>query len=180
MPVTDAVLYVHGTGTSPYGPVTNTAGVLGDALCASGSQYSNIELDFGAPNSGATYPWIPGFPSYAEKGYTFPPEVVGDGGVEFGLHIIVESAFNALTSILFEVCTSADTGALYTSAPNPIASRSLTLAQLEVVGAHYFIPVNFASVLEFLNFYAALTSSGGDPTTGTIVAWFGPKTGGEQ
>lgn len=175
MPVTDALTYLHGSGTTAFGPVTNTAGVYGDALCAAGSQYSNIEIDFGAPTSSVN----PGsFPSLTEKGYTFPPEIVGDGGVELGLHVIICSAFNTLTSINFEVCTSLTTGALYTASPNPIAARTLTLAQLAVVGAHYFIPVNFASVLEFLRFYAAITGS--NPTTGTIISWIGPKTGGEQ
>jgi hypothetical protein len=178
MPVTDALAYVHGTGASAFGPLTNTAGVYGDAFGAAGSQYSNLELDFGAPNTAANYPYLPQFPSLSEKGYTSPPEVVGDGGVEQGLHIVIGSAFNTLTSINFEVCTSATTGALYSSSPNPIAARTLTVAQMAVLGAHYFIPVNWASVLEFLRFYGAV--SGSNPTTGTLLAWFGPKTGGEQ
>ena len=248
MPVTDAIAYLHGSGTSAYGPVTSTAnsftasiavtGVMtvsavasgqlavgqqvlgagiaantfitalgsgvgntgtyqtnllavvsseamtstpntyGDAICAAGSQYSNLELDFGAPNTGGSYPYLPEFPSLNEKGYTFPPEVVGEGGVTMGLHIIIDAAFNLLTSINFEVVTSATTAALFSASPNPIAARTLTLAQLQVAGAHYFIPVMGSAVLEFLRFYAALT--GTDPTTGTIVAWYGPKTGGEQ
>lgn len=152
--------------------------IVGDAFGASGSQYSALELDFGAPNSGAAYPWLPQFPSLTEKGYTFPPEVVGAGGFEFGLHIIVCSPFNTLTSVNFEVCTSAATAALFNASPNPIASRVLTLAQLQVSGAHYFIPVSPASVLEFLRFYGAVTGS--NPTLGTIVAYFGPRLGGEQ
>lgn len=248
MPVTDALLYVHGGGTTGLGPITSTANVvgsgsqagtiltvttltsgqinlgasvagtgvpseivtgygsgsgtagtytvsqsstvapataftftpntLGDPFGTQGSQYSNIELDFGAPNTGAQYPFLSQFPSLSEKGYTFPAEVVGDGGVEMGLHIIVNSEFNNLTSIAFDVCTSAATAALFNSSPNPIAARTLTLAQLQIAGAHYFIPVNFASVLEFLRFYGAVT--GTNPTAGTITAWFGPKTGGEQ
>lgn len=172
MPYSDALLYVHGTGNS-VGPVTDTAGVYGDALCASGTQYSNLEIDFGAPNNGTAYPYIPQFPSANEKGYTTPPEFPGKGGVDFGLHIIVGSAFNTLTSILFDVASAATTAATAV-----IASRTLTLAQLEVLGAHYFIPVNPFQVLEFLRFHATLTGS--DPTTGTIVAYFGPSTGGEQ
>jgi len=175
MPVTDALTYLHGSGTSAFGPVTNTAGVYGDALCYAGSQYSNLEIDFGAPTSSVN----PGsFPSLTEKGYTFPPELPGNGGVEMGLHVIVGSAFNLLTSINFEFCTSLTTGALYTASPNPVAARTLTLAQLAVVGAHYYIPIQLGSLLEFNRFYAALT--GTDPTTGTILAWFGPRTGGEQ
>lgn len=174
MPCSDALAYFHGSGTSAFGPVTNTAGVYGDALCAAGSQYSNLELDFGPPLTGANYPYLPAFPSLTEKGYTFPPEVVGDGGVEMGVHIIVGSAFNTLTSILFNVVTAATT-----AATTPIiAARSLTLAQLAIAGAHYFIPVNGAAVLEFLRWDAVLTGS--DPTTGTIISWWGPKTGGEQ
>jgi hypothetical protein len=247
MPVTDALPYVHGSGTSAYGPVTSTANVvssgsqagtvltvtaittgqiqvgqtvngtgvlpntivtgygtgsgytgtyavstsstvaveamtftpntLGDAI-GTASGYSNIELDFGAPNTGASYPFLPQFPSLTEKGYTFPPEIVGDGGVELGLHILVTGYVDNLTSINFEVCTSSTTGALYTASPNPIASRTLTLAQLQVVGAHYFIPVNWAAVLEFLRVYMALTGTAA--TAGSAIMWFGPKTGGEQ
>ncbi len=158
--------------------LTFTPNTLGDALCAAGTQYSNLELDFGPPSSGAGYPWLPAFPSLAEKGYAFPPEVVGGGGVEFGVHILVTGAFNLLTSILFDVCTSSTTGALVGSSPNPIAARSLTLAQLGIAGAHYFISVPAAAVLEFLRWEAVLT--GTDPTAGTVVSWWGPRGGGEQ
>jgi hypothetical protein len=161
-------------GTSGAPVTLGSVIAFGDALCASGSQYSNIELDFGSGYLGA-----PGaFPSITEKGYTQPPAIVGAGGVEMGYHIQVMSAFNTLTSINFEACTSSTTGALYTASPNPIASRVLTLAQLQVVGAHYYIPVPLQAMLEFNRWYAALTGS--DPTTGTIISWFGPKTGGEQ
>lgn len=170
--VTDAVLYVHGTGSSAYGALSLSGTTYGDAFGASGSQYSNLELDFGVPGSGSPA----NFPSYTEKGYTNPPEVVGDNNTQFGLHIMVMSAFNTLTSINFQICTSSTTAALFNSTPNPIAARTLTLAQLGVLGADYFIPCNFASVLEFLRFYGAVTGS--NPTLGTLIAWFGPKTGG--
>ena len=178
MPQTDAVAYLHGSGTSAFGPVTNNSGVYGDAFGAAGSQYSNLELDFGAPSSGATYPFLPEFPSLTEKGYTNPPEVIGSGGVQQGLHIVIGQAFNTLTNINFQVCTSSTTNAAFGSAPNPIAARTLTLAQLQVVGAHYFIPVQGSAVLEFLRFYGAVTGS--NPTLGTIISWYGPLTGGEQ
>jgi hypothetical protein len=158
--------------------MTFTPNTIGDVLCQSGSQYSNLELDFGAPNSGLIFPSIPQFPSLTEKTYTAPPEVVGQGGVDMGLHFIVTAAFNLLTSINFEAVTSATTGALYTASPNPIAARTLTLAQLQVVGAHYYLPVQGSAVLEFLRFYAALTGS--SPTAGAISSWYGPRTGGEQ
>lgn len=174
MPCTDALLYVHGTGAA-LGPITGLGtATVGDTLCYAGSQYSNLELDFGPPLTGGSYPYLPAFPSLTEKTYTFPPEVVGQGGVEQGFHIVVCSAFNALTSILFNVVTAATT-----AATTPIiAARSLTLAQLAIAGAHYYIPVIGSSVLEFLRWDAVLT--GPDPTTGTIVSWYGPRTGGEQ
>jgi hypothetical protein len=67
---------------------------------------------------------------------------------------------------------------VYTASPNPIGDRVLTLAQLQVAGAHYYIPFVNSAVLEFLRFYAAITGS--NPTLGTIVAYFGPRTGNEQ
>lgn len=251
MPVTDAIAYLHGSGTSAFGPVTSTvnaasaAGIsgttltvttltsgqvvvgqsvngvgvaagtfitalgtgiglgagttytvnisqtvsseamtfgpntLGDALTGN-AQYSNLELDFGAPNSGASYPYLPQFPSLSEKGYTFPPEVVGDGGVEMGIHLIVTAPMltAATTSVAFSVLTSSATAALIGTATNIIAARTFSAAQLAVNGAHYFIPVNGASILEFLRWYAA--NAGGAATTGFLTSWFGPKTGGEQ
>ena len=104
--------------------------------------------------------------------------MVGFGGVDSGVHIIVTGYVNNLTSINFEVCTSAATNATYNSTGNPIASRSLTLAQLQVVGAHYFIPVPGSAILEFLRVYMALTGTAA--TAGTAVMWFGPRVGGEQ
>jgi hypothetical protein len=251
MPVTDALPYLHGSGTSAFGPVTSTANAAssasisgttltvttltsgqvvvgqtvngvgvaagtiitalgngiglgagttytvnisqtvnseamtfgpptnGDALTGN-AQYSNLELDFGAPLTGNAYPYLPAFPSLAEKGYTFPPEVVGDGGVEFGVHLIVTAPMltAATTSVAFSVLTSSATAALIGTPTNIIAARTLSAAQLGVIGAHYFIPVPGASVLEFLRWYAA--NAGGAATTGYLVSWFGPKTGGEQ
>lgn len=88
-----------GTGTATVNisqTVTTTTAtgypaIVGDAWLAAGSQYSNLELDFGAPNAGLAYPWLTEFPSLTEKGYTFPPEVVGEGGTQFGIHILVMS-----------------------------------------------------------------------------------------
>lgn len=172
-----------GTGTATVNAsqtVTTTTAtgypsIVGDAICASGDQYSNLELDFGAPNSGAYYPWLPQFPSLTEKGYSNPAEVPGNGGAEFGIHIVVTSPFNTLTNINFEAVTSLTSGALI--ATGVIASRLLTLAQLQVNGAHYFMPVPQGSVKEFLRMYADVTGS--NPTFGTIVAYYGPRMGGE-
>ena len=175
--ITDATLFVHGTGASAFGAISYAAGVWGDAVCHSATQYSNLELDLGAPGSASSYPYVSQFPSLTEKAYTNPPEVVGVGGVPWGLTIQVMSAFNTLTSISFQICTSATTGATYNGGANPIATRVLTLAQLQVLGASYFIHVNPLQLLEFTNFYAALT--GGAASTGTILAWFGPRQGWE-
>lgn len=166
----DILAVVHGCGSSS-GPLTVSSGVYGDALCAAGTQYSNLELDFGAPLAGSSYPYITQFPSLTEKGYTTPPEVMGVGGVDFGLHIIVGQTFLTLTSILFNIVSNSTT-----AATSIIAARSLTLAQL-AAGNHFFIPVSPAAVLEFLRFNAVLTGS--NATAGTVVAWFGPSSGGE-
>ncbi len=259
MPVTDALLYLHGTGSSASGPITSTAksltgsiattGVLtitagaagaallvgdvltgvnisavtatnpptvvtsitsisaingvgtyvvsnpqlsnsatilatpplmGDLIGVGGAaQESNLELDFGAPASGGSYPWLPEFPSLTEKGYTFPPEVVGDGGVEMGVHIIITAGCypgTSTTGARVDVQSGAATGAT-----TVIASRTFTNAQLEVAGAHYFIPVPLVAVLEFLQFlWTNLPTASVVNFGGRIVAWFGPKTGGEQ
>ncbi len=89
---------------------TGYPATVGDALCASGSQYCNLELDFGAPNTGAGYPWLPQFPSVTQKGYTFPAEIPGGGGTEYGVHIIVESPFNTLTSNPIQCSNSSNYG----------------------------------------------------------------------
>jgi len=182
MALTDAQLFVHGTGSTAGGAISVSAGVYGDTLGYAGSAYSNVELDFGAPGSASSYPYVSQFPGYTEAAYNAAgysqAESVGAGGVPWGLHIQVMSAFNTLTTLTIDICTSATTGATYNSTGNPIASRVLSLAQLIILGAHYFIPVNPTQVLEFLRFYAVVASS--NPTTGTIIAWFGPRTGDEM
>lgn len=250
MPITDAVQYFHGAGTSGTGPLTSTVksftgsiattGVLtvtagaagaellvGDVLtganivgscvvqtitaitAANGvgtytvsnpqlstsatilaspaligdllvvgvtSQQSNVEIDFGPPSAGLSSPFLAAFPSLTEKGYTFPAEVVGDGGVQMGVHIVITGPVygNSLTSITFNV-ESAST----TNATTVIASRLLTIAQLQVAGAHYWIPVSGVSVLEFLR-WNAVNAPANNGYVGSIVSWWGPKTGGEQ
>jgi hypothetical protein len=140
---------------------------------AAGSEESALEIDFGALNSGATYPYLPQFLSLTEKTYTFPPEVVGQGGADMGVHIVIAVAFTTLTSASFNVQSAATT-----NATTVIASRVLTLAQLGIAGAHYYIPVSGNAVLRFLRFQAVLTGS--DPAAGTLSAWYGPRVGGEQ
>jgi hypothetical protein len=191
MPITDAAEYFHGCGGSTFGPVTYTAatGYSGDSVNwagplgtnatggTAGAQYCTNEIDFGTYASGAAFPYIPAFPSLNEKAETNPPEVVGMGGVEEGVHFIIGQPFtnggSGFTGITFSVRTSANT-----NATTEIASRTLTLAQLAVSGAHYYIPVNKADVLEFLRWYA--TPGTGNPAAGTLVSWWGPRTGAEQ
>ena len=154
-----------------------TPALLGDLLVVgTTSQQSNLEIDFGAPNPGTSNPLISAFPSLTEKGYSYPPEVVGDGGIPFGVHIVVSGPVygNSLTSIAFNV-ESAST----TNATNIIATRSLTIAQLQVQGAHYWIPVPGNSVLEFLRWNAVNTPAN-NGYVGSIYSWWGPKAGGEQ
>ena len=154
-----------------------TPALLGDLLVVgTTSQQSNLEIDFGAPNPGTSNPFISAFPSLTEKGYSYPPEVVGDGGIPFGVHIVVSGPVygNSLTSIAFNV-ESAST----TNATNIIATRSLTIAQLQVQGAHYWIPVPGNSVLEFLRWNAVNTPAN-NGYVGSIYSWWGPKCGGEQ
>ena len=154
-----------------------TPALLGDLLVVgTTSQQSNLEIDFGAPNPGTSNPLISAFPSLTEKGYSYPPEVVGDGGIPFGVHIVVSGPVygNSLTSIAFNV-ESAST----TNATNIIATRSLTIAQLQVQGAHYWITVPGNSVLEFLRWNAVNTPAN-NGYVGSIYSWWGPKCGGEQ
>jgi hypothetical protein len=81
-------------------------------------------------------------------------------------------AFDTLTSITLDVCSNTTT-----NATTIIASRPLTLAQMAVVGAHYFLGVNTQQVLEFLRAHGTLTGS--NNVSGTCSMWFGPRTGGE-
>jgi hypothetical protein len=163
MPVTDAITSLHGTPATPSDIFTGTA------------QYSDSELDFGAAASGADYPYLQQFPSRTEQGYSFPPESLGPGGVEMGVHLIVGAALvpGSMAGGTVNV-VSDDT----TNATTVIASRDLTNAQLEVAGAHYFIPVPQGAVKEFLRCQFAAGTAGA--TSGTGYAWFGPRTGGEQ
>lgn len=164
MPVTDALNWLHGTAATPSNILTSTT-----------SDYSDYELDFGAPLSGAAYPYLPEFPSIAEKGYTFPPEVVGEGGVVMGVHLVIGAAVvpGSATAGTINVASGASS-----SATAIIASRTLTLAQLAVAGAHYFIPLAGASLLRFLRINLLGVTAA--VTSGTGYAWYGPKCGGEQ
>lgn len=165
MPMADAVTALHGTFATP------STIFQGTANTATATDYV---IDFGAPASGASFPHVTEFPSITEKGYSFPPETVGQGGVEQGVHLIITTAVTpgSMTAGTVTVGT-ASTDACGTV----IATRTFTLAQLEQVGAHYFISVPQASILEFLGaFLDPITATS---TTGKGVMWYGPRSGGE-
>ncbi len=176
---------LNGTATvSVSQTVTSTTAIaypnlIGDAFILGTKNYCNLELDFGPPLPGTAYPWLPQFPSLTEKGYTFPPEVVGSGGAEYGVHFVITAPFNTFPTSTVSVLTSAVTQAVVGTATNIIASRVFSLAQWSIQGAHYFIPVPGMAVLEFLRWYAPL-DSGSANTAGALVSWWGPRTGGEQ
>jgi hypothetical protein len=180
-----AITAANGVGTytvsnpqlSASATILATPALLGDLLVVGAtSQQSNLELDFGPPNPGTSNPTISAFPSLTEKLYSYPPEVVGDGGIPFGVHIVVSGPVygNSLTSIAFNV-ESGSTA----SATNIITTRSLTIAQLQVQGAHYWIQVPGNAVLEFLRWNAVNTPAN-NGYVGSIYSWWGPKCGGEQ
>lgn len=182
MPISDAVMYVHGAGSNynNSSSITNNNNVYGDILIQAGNQYSNMELDFGAPSNGSTFPYIPQFPSLYEKNSTgLPPAIMGAGGVGFGCHIVIGQAFNNNTgNVTFNICSANATNAT-SAGNNTIASRTFTYAQMQAAGAHYYIPVNPASVLEFLRWQATITT-GNNALAGTVLSWFGQPSGGEQ
>lgn len=181
-----AITAANGVGTytvsnpqlSTSATILATPALLGDLLVVGAtSQQSNNEIDFGPPNPGTASPFISAFPSLTEKVYTYPPEVVGDGGTPFGVHIVVSGpVYGAATvgSIRFDVESDSTT-----NATTVIASRTLTSAQLQVQGAHYWIPVPGNSVKEFLRWLATVTGSV-NGYVGSIYSWWGPKCGGEQ
>jgi len=146
--------------------MTAAPDLMGDQLLVGvTSQQSNLELDFEAPNAGTSYPWLR------------QSEVFGDGGVEMGLHIEITGPFYGaatLASIRFDVLSGAAS-----QATTIIASRTLTLAQMQVQGAHYFIPISGFAVQQFLR-WNATNAAAVDGFVGSIVSWFGPKTGGES
>jgi hypothetical protein len=165
MPVTDALLALQGTPSTPSNIFTTYAG----------PQYSDDEIDFGVAADGSTTPYLVEFPSRTEKGYTFPPEQPGNGGVEMGVHVIIGAVLvpGSMTAGSIGVYTSASS-----SATTSIASRAFTLAQLAVAGAHYFIPVPGMAVLRYLRIGFSPTTA--VCTSGTAFCYYGPRAGGEQ
>ena len=169
MPVTDAVLWLHGTSTTPTNIFTSTS--------ATGDEGDYV-LDFGAAAAGTSTPYLPEFPSRTEAGYTFPPEVLGEGGMTMGVHLVIGTACTAGSGMTAGniIVSVGSTDSLGTT----VVTRTLTLAQLAVAGAHYFVPVPGAAVAanRYLGVYFQATTYAAGAGTG--YAWYGPKTGGEQ
>lgn len=185
LPMTDAVLFVHGTGANANNSLNNNNGVWGDPLCSNGSsnnQYSNLELDLGSGAGGGPV----GFPSYTEKGMggnstnvQLPASVVGPGGAQFGLHIVLGQAYNNSCGNLTITALSSSTNNVTPSGNNNVASRTIPYADL-ITGTHFFIPINTWAVKEFNRFLASTSDANNNATSGTVMAWYGPPTGGEM
>lgn len=166
MPQTDAIQWLHGTLATPSNIFTTTAT----------TGYSDNELDFGAPSSGTSYPYLPQFPSLTEKAYTTPPEIPGEAGMVMGVHLVISTTVvgtvGGQTAGIINVLSDSTT-----AATDIIASRTIPIAKL-IAGNHFFVPVPGAAVLEFLRCAFQAVTHAAD--SGTGVAWYGPKTGGEQ
>ena len=163
MPQRDYIYNLHGSGTTASNIFQTAAG------------YSDYEIDFGTPVTGTASPYITVFPSSTEKGYTLPAEAVGNGGVEFGVHLVIGTAVSggSITTGTVNVTSSAASASTAV-----IASRVLSNAQLGQAGGHYFVSVPQMAVLEFLRCEFVPTT--GNAGAGTGFAWYGPKTGGES
>lgn len=185
LPITDAILFVHGTGANANNALNNNNGVWGDPLCSNGSsnnQYSNLELDFGSGAGGGPV----GFPSYTEKlgggnasNPQLPASIVGPGGAQFGLHVVLGQGYNNNCGNLTITAVSSNTSNTTATGNNNVASRTIPYAQL-LAGAHFFLPINGFAVQEFNRFLASTSNSTNNSTSGTVMAWYGPPTGGEQ
>jgi hypothetical protein len=158
MGMSDYLGWIHGKADRSTGTLVPVR------LVTAGTTYSEDQLDFGAAVSGAP----------AEIASLFPN--IANGAIRIGLHIVITEAYNSpMTSATIFINTSA-TNALTTG--TVLTERVFTVAQLAVLGAHYFIPLppGSANILEFLA--AGITVAGGTPTTGSVEMWFGPDADG--
>jgi hypothetical protein len=158
MGMSDYLGWIHGKDDRSSGalvPVTivNSAGTI---------VYTEDQLDFGAAVSGAPCEIASLFPNIAS------------GAIRIGLHMVITLAFNVLSVASVGINTSA-TNALTTG--TVLTTRTFTLAQLIVLGAHYFIPLppGPANILRYLAAYVTPT---GTATTGSVEMWFGPDADG--
>ena len=119
------------------------------------------------------------FPSYVERAYTTPPEASGGRSSTVPLDSS-RSCRRSTPSPASTLKYAHRQPRRLWSDPRPTPSRPhpTALAQLGVLGAHYFIPVNFGACLEFLRFYAAVAE---DRTrrSSTITTWVRTRHGVE-
>jgi hypothetical protein len=128
------------------------APTVGVDIGHSGSEYSEDELDTERVNPG----W-------------------GKAGQEVGLHMLVNEAFNTLTSVDLTIAHAA------TTTPTvALVSRNITLASGNLAkGKHVFLPIPKGStVLRYIR--GLVTINGSNPTTGQVCMWIGPPDGSEN
>lgn len=170
----DAVPTLHGAGGSVFGPLSYSGGYWGDVLVA--ANYSNAVLDLGDPGSASVFPWMLMFPARTEAAYTFPPEQLGQGGVEIGMHIKVTRTYlTTMTYCTFYLCSGSSATPTYSS--NSIASRYFVIAQL-VAGMHFFIPLPLAAFYA-QRYHRAYFAPDGSASYGMCIIYIGPREGGE-
>jgi hypothetical protein len=161
MPMSDYLAWIHGKADRSTGTLVPVRFVT------AGTTYSEDQLDFGTIATG-------------NEGIANLLGMFSNGAIRTGLHVVVTEAYNGpMTSATIFINTSA-TNALITG--TVLTERVFTVAQLAVLGAHYFIPLppgGAASAPNILEFLAAgITVAGGTPTTGSVDMWFGPDADG--
>jgi hypothetical protein len=166
MGMSDYLGWIHGKADRSSGSLVPV--VFG----TSGALYSEDQLDFGAAVSGAP----------AEIAALFPS--IANGAIRVGLHIVITQAYTIGSG-----CTGGDiwivTSATQanTATPTFVTGRRFTLAQLAVLGNHFFIPLppmgktSDPTLLEFVAAYFS-TLGGYAPAAGGCEMWFGPGADG--
>lgn len=99
------------------------------------------------------------------------PGFLKDG--KSGLHILVNEAFDTLTSITFHIVHGAAT-----APTTSVISRLILLASL-VAGAHIYVP--FPAGVQLLRYVRGYAELGGSAASaGQVCMWFGPPDGSEN
>jgi hypothetical protein len=127
------------------------APTVGVDIGHSGTEYSEDELDTERTNPG----W-------------------GKAGQEVGLHMLINEAFNTLTSIDLTLAHGAATGPT-----TALTTRATILLASLTKGKHFFLPIPKGStVLRYVR--GLVTINGSNPTTGQVCMWIGPPDGSEN
>ena len=175
MGMSDILGWVHGAADRSTGTLVPV--VFG----TSGYTYSEDQLDMGTMTAPST-------PALAVSGAPagipalFPS--ISNSANRIGLHVVITQAYTVGSG-----CTGGDiwitTSATQanTATPTLVACRRFTLAQLAILGAHYFIPMppmGNSAVQTYLRFLAAYfgTIGGYAPAAGGAELWFGPDADG--